>query len=65
MNSPWLSATNNCRELHCCIQMSRSELATGQSQSQSQSYIATDSRSISKSWCRAPSGAHDQIFIIV
>jgi hypothetical protein len=31
--------------------------------SQSQSYIATDGRSISKSWCRAPSGAHDQIFI--
>jgi hypothetical protein len=33
--------------------------------SQSQSYIATDGRSISKSWCRAPSGAHDQIFITV
>jgi hypothetical protein len=31
--------------------------------SQSQSYIATDGQSISKSWCRAPSGAHDQIFI--
>jgi hypothetical protein len=30
-----------------------------------QSYIATDGRSISKSWCRAPSGAHDQVFIIV
>jgi hypothetical protein len=36
-----------------------------QSQSQSQSYIATDGRSVSKSWCQAPSGAHDQIFIIV
>jgi hypothetical protein len=35
------------------------------SQSQSQSYIATDGRSISKSWCRALSGAHDQICIIV
>jgi hypothetical protein len=35
-------------------------------QSQSQSYIATDGQSIiSKSWCRAPSGAHDEIFIIV
>jgi hypothetical protein len=33
--------------------------------SQSQSYIATDGRSISKSWYRVPSGAHDQIFIIV
>jgi hypothetical protein len=30
---------------------------------QSQSYIATDGQSISKSWCRAPSGAHDPIFI--
>jgi hypothetical protein len=33
------------------------------SQSQSQSHIATDDQSISKSWCLAPSGAHDQIFI--
>jgi hypothetical protein len=31
---------------------------------QSQSYISTDDRSISKSWCRAPSGAHGQIFIV-
>jgi hypothetical protein len=30
---------------------------------QSQSHIATDGQSISKSWCRAPSGAHAQIFI--
>jgi hypothetical protein len=34
-------------------------------QSQSQSYIATDGQSVSKSWCQAPSGAHDQIFITV
>jgi hypothetical protein len=34
-----------------------------QSQSQSQSHIATDGQSINKSWFRAPSGAHDQIFI--
>jgi hypothetical protein len=33
------------------------------SQSQRQNYIATDGRSIIKSWCRAPSGGHDQIFI--
>jgi hypothetical protein len=33
--------------------------------SQSQSHITTDGQSVSKSWCRAPSGAHDQIFIIV
>jgi hypothetical protein len=30
--------------------------------SQSQSHIATDGQSVSKSWCRAPSGTHDQIF---
>jgi hypothetical protein len=30
-----------------------------------QSHIATDGQSVSKSWCRAPSGAHDQIFITV
>jgi hypothetical protein len=33
--------------------------------SQSQSHIATDGRSVSKSWCRAPSGSHDQIRITV
>jgi hypothetical protein len=33
--------------------------------SQSQSHTAIDGRSVSKSWCRAPSGAHDQIFITV
>jgi hypothetical protein len=31
--------------------------------SQSQSHIATDGQSVSKSWCRAPSGAHGQILI--
>jgi hypothetical protein len=31
--------------------------------SQSQSHIETDGQSVSKSWCRAPSGAHDQILI--
>jgi hypothetical protein len=34
-------------------------------QSQSQSHIATDGQSVSKSWCRAQSGAHDQTFITV
>jgi hypothetical protein len=34
-------------------------------QSQNQSYIAFDGRSISKSWYRAPSGAPGQIFNIV
>jgi hypothetical protein len=33
--------------------------------SQSQSHIATDGQSVSKSWCRAQSGAHDQIVITV
>jgi hypothetical protein len=31
--------------------------------SQSQSHIATDRQSVSKFWCRAPSGTHDLIFI--
>jgi hypothetical protein len=31
--------------------------------SQSQSYITTDGQSVCVSWCRAPSGARDQIFI--
>jgi hypothetical protein len=30
---------------------------------QSQSHIAIDGQSVSKSWCRAPPGAHDQMFI--
>jgi hypothetical protein len=31
--------------------------------SQSQSHITTDCQSISRSWCRAPSGAHDLMFV--
>jgi hypothetical protein len=31
--------------------------------SQSESHIATEGQSINKPWCRAPSGAHDQICI--
>jgi hypothetical protein len=31
----------------------------------SQSHITTDGQSVNPSWCRAPSGAHDQIFILV
>jgi hypothetical protein len=42
----------------------RSRLHTGYCNptSQSQSHITTDGQSVSKSWCRAPSGPHDQIF---
>jgi hypothetical protein len=32
---------------------------------QSQSHIATEGQSVNKFWCRASSGAHDQIFITV
>jgi hypothetical protein len=28
---------------------------------QSQSHVTTDGQPVSQSWCRAPSGAHDQI----
>jgi hypothetical protein len=37
----------------------------GKKQSQSQSHITTDGLSIGPSWSRAPSGAHDQIFVLV
>jgi hypothetical protein len=40
-------------------------LSSSLSQSQSQSHVATDGQSVSKSWCRAPSGAHDLIIITV
>jgi hypothetical protein len=40
-------------------------VTSSQSQSQSQSHIVTDGQLVSKSWCRAPSGIHDQIFITV
>jgi hypothetical protein len=43
----------------------RPRLHTQGNKSQIQSHIATDDQSVSKSWCRAPSGAHDQIFITV
>jgi hypothetical protein len=33
--------------------------------SESKSHIVTDGQSISKSWCRAPSGAHDQIQVFI
>jgi hypothetical protein len=33
------------------------------SQSQSQSYVTTDGQSANLSWCQAPPGAYDQIFI--
>jgi hypothetical protein len=36
-----------------------------QTSSQSQSPITTDGQSVSQSWCRAPSGAHDQMFVSV
>jgi hypothetical protein len=41
----------------------RVRVSQSQSQSQSQSHFATDGRSVSMSWCRAPSVAHDQIFV--
>jgi hypothetical protein len=33
--------------------------------SQSQSHIPTDGQSVYLSWCRAPAGAHDQMFLLV
>jgi hypothetical protein len=42
-----------------------SETQHNSNSSQSQSHIATDGQSVSKSWCRAPSGGYDQIIITV
>jgi hypothetical protein len=58
-NSSCLSPAENCPRL------APAENSKLLSQSQSQSHIATDGQSVSKSWCRAPSGAYDQIFITV
>jgi hypothetical protein len=41
-----------------------SDSVSGLFRNQSQSHIATDGQSVSKSWYRAPSRARDQIFII-
>jgi hypothetical protein len=35
------------------------EVRHSNGQSQSQSHMTTDGQSVSKSWCRAPSGAHE------
>jgi hypothetical protein len=43
----------------------RSRLHTGGYTSKSKSMSHCHWRSVSKSWCQAPSGAHDQIFITV
>jgi hypothetical protein len=43
----------------------RNSLTASKLTEQSQSHIATDGQSVSESWCRAPSAAHDQIFITV
>jgi hypothetical protein len=40
-------------------------LRTPVPESESQSHFTTDSQSVCLSWCRAPSGAHDQIFISI
>jgi hypothetical protein len=61
------SINSNCRpQLPSLLTYLRgAQLSTANSQSQSQSHIATDGQSVSKSWCRTPSGAHGQIFISV
>jgi hypothetical protein len=53
------------RNLPAICWLSPHSLGNRTVQSQSQSHIATDGQSVSKSWCRAESGAHDQIFITV
>jgi hypothetical protein len=50
--------------LTSCLRMNHeSRMTTHKWMRQSQSHIATDGQAVSKSWCRAPSGAHDQIYV--
>jgi hypothetical protein len=51
------SSTTNSVDSVLYISLSRS--------AQSQSQITTDDQSVSASWFRAPSGAHDQMLITV
>jgi hypothetical protein len=55
--------TTYARPLSVQAQYSRSCPNISSTTMQSQSHIVTDGQSISKSWCRAPSWALDQIFI--
>jgi hypothetical protein len=57
---PLWRMTNNESLLTCWTEIVKNLLFKSKSKS-----IATDGQSVSKSWCRAPSGAHDQIFITV
>jgi hypothetical protein len=52
---------NKCRTTN--LRLNREWTPNESSQSQRLSHIATDGQSVSKSWCRAPRGAHDQICI--
>jgi hypothetical protein len=60
--TPGLRMNCECR-LMTHLRISKDEWGTKTEWSQNQSHIATDGQSISKSWCRAPSGDLDQIFI--
>jgi hypothetical protein len=46
----------------CIIKVAKINRHSLQLYSQSQSYITTDSQSVSKSWCRAQSGTFDHIY---
>jgi hypothetical protein len=52
-NVRWDSGGRRLRESYPSTAISRDSFC------RSRSYIATDGQSISKSWCRAPCGAHD------
>jgi hypothetical protein len=58
----WLSDTLSTSDWTLHGNYSYFQLNCQFSQSQSQSLFTTDSQSVCLSWCRAPSGAHDEIF---
>jgi hypothetical protein len=63
--SVFSSAVTDLVLIYESLTSSTNGLRLSRSQSQIQRHIATDDQSFSQSWCRAPSGAHDQIFVAI
>jgi hypothetical protein len=59
----WQAGISKLNWLSVAVFSRTSQETTNSSLSQSQDHIATDGQSISKSLCRAPSEAHDQMFV--
>jgi hypothetical protein len=62
---PFLSPPTTRRVMVEVFDPASTRVWTELKSSQSQSHIATDGQSVCLSWCRAPAGAHDQMFLFV